>query len=168
MDTSVARMLLLIAVIGLGFGRLITARISDHSFAEGLMLTSAAMLSVVSVIHPEAPFTDYIVPILLLIACYHCQPMFQRVSRLTAARALKPLPMINEQMAFVQNSESMALVLIDNGNVRDDNLHKIGQTPLWLRQELRKFGYRDIRKVAYLTLDKNGNFFLDLKQDANV
>lgn len=168
MDTSVARMLTVIIVIGFGFGRLITARISDHSFAEGLILASAAMLSVASVITPEAPFTDYIVPILLLVTGYRCQPLLTRVNRLTAARALRPLPTVSDQTAFLQTSESMALVLIDNGNVRDDNLHKIGQTPLWLRQELRKFGYRDIRKVAYLTLDKNGNFFLDLKKDAKV
>ncbi|MFT8362010.1 MAG: YetF domain-containing protein [Sporolactobacillus sp.] len=168
MDTSVARMLTVIIVIGFGFGRLITARISDHSFAEGLMLAAATILSVVSVATPEDPFTDYIVPILLLVAGYRCQPLLQRISRLSALLALKPLSTASGQTAFVQPPEPMALVLIDNGIVRDDNLHKIGQTPLWLRQELRKFGYRDIRQVAYLTLDKNGNFFLDLKQDIYV
>lgn len=57
----------------------------------------------------------------------------------------------------------MSLPLIINGKVSEENLKKIDQTSLWLRQELRKFGYRDIKEIAYLVIDESGNFFIDLK-----
>lgn len=58
----------------------------------------------------------------------------------------------------------MGLSLIENGKVRGDNLKQIGKTQLWLRQELRKFGYRNIRQVNYLTMDSLGNFYMDLNK----
>ncbi|WKB36853.1 DUF421 domain-containing protein [Terrilactibacillus sp. S3-3] len=62
-----------------------------------------------------------------------------------------------------ETNTPVSLPLIINGKVCEENLKKIDQTSLWLRQELRKFGYRDIKKIAYLVIDESGNFFVDLK-----
>ncbi|MBU8905500.1 DUF421 domain-containing protein [Desertibacillus haloalkaliphilus] len=52
--------------------------------------------------------------------------------------------------------------LILDGEIQQQHLEKINQTQLWLRQELRKLGYRDIKKISYCSVDKNGSFFIDL------
>jgi uncharacterized membrane protein YcaP (DUF421 family) len=57
------------------------------------------------------------------------------------------------------------LPLIIDGKVQDENLEAIERTPLWLRQELRKVGFRDIKKISYCILDNNGTFFVDVKDE---
>lgn len=59
----------------------------------------------------------------------------------------------------------MPLPLILDGKIQEENLQKINKTPLWLRQQLRKLGYRDIKKVSYCSLDGYNTFFVDLKDE---
>lgn len=53
------------------------------------------------------------------------------------------------------------LPLILDGKVQKQTLDRIHQTPLWLRQQLRKLGYKDIKKISYCALKKDGTFFID-------
>lgn len=55
--------------------------------------------------------------------------------------------------------------LILDGKVQDEHLEQIGKTPLWLRQELRKLGYKDIKKISYCSLNDNQTFFVDIKDE---
>lgn len=55
--------------------------------------------------------------------------------------------------------------LILDGKVQDEHLGQIGKTPLWLRQELRKLGYKDIKKISYCSLKDNQTFFVDIKDE---
>ncbi len=59
----------------------------------------------------------------------------------------------------------MPLPLILDGKVQDDHLEQINQTPLWLRQQMRKIGYRDIKKISYCALKDKDTFFVDLKDE---
>ncbi|MCM3712681.1 DUF421 domain-containing protein [Halalkalibacter oceani] len=58
----------------------------------------------------------------------------------------------------------MPLPLILDGKVQEDHLKQINQTSLWLRQQMRKLGYRDIKKISYCALKDQDTFFVDLKQ----
>jgi uncharacterized membrane protein YcaP (DUF421 family) len=51
--------------------------------------------------------------------------------------------------------------LILDGAIEGDNLQRINKTNLWLRQELKKRGYRDIKKISFCSYE-NGKFFIDL------
>ncbi|WP_417281538.1 DUF421 domain-containing protein [Camelliibacillus cellulosilyticus] len=64
-----------------------------------------------------------------------------------------------------EENASLPLPLVLDGKVQEENLKAIDKTPLWLRQELRKIGYRDLKKLSYCVLDQNGTFFVDLKDD---
>lgn len=55
--------------------------------------------------------------------------------------------------------------LIKDGKIQEDQLKRINRTNLWLRQELRKLGYRDIKKITYCTIDGNGELFVDIKDE---
>lgn len=60
--------------------------------------------------------------------------------------------------------EQINLPLILDGIVQEDHLQQIHKTNLWLRQELRKLGYRDIKKISFCTYE-NGIFYVDIKDD---
>lgn len=55
--------------------------------------------------------------------------------------------------------------LIKDGRVQEDQLKRIHKTNLWLRQELRKLGYRDIKNITYCSIDEQGKLFVDIKDD---
>ncbi|MEH7074174.1 DUF421 domain-containing protein [Neobacillus drentensis] len=54
--------------------------------------------------------------------------------------------------------------LILDGNIEEENLKRINKTNLWLRQELKKKGYRDIKKISFCSFE-NGKFFIDLQDE---
>ncbi|RYL93900.1 hypothetical protein EWI07_06960 [Sporolactobacillus sp. THM7-4] len=176
MGTAAARTLLLILLLLAGFGELMSAKMVERTFSEFLLVLTAAELSFFAVIRPEEPLALFIIPLLLLIIIYRVRTLVFRTVRgkmeTTASslsvknpcNLLRPLDHKAEQpFSMVRPPSKMGLPLIERGKVRGDNLKHIGRTPLWLRQELRKFGYRDIRQVNYLTIDDSGNFYMDLK-----
>ncbi|MDN4526262.1 YetF domain-containing protein [Fictibacillus fluitans] len=55
-------------------------------------------------------------------------------------------------------------VILD-GKIQEDHLKKLGKTALWLRQELRKMGIRDTKKITLCTINKNGTLYVDQKDD---
>jgi uncharacterized membrane protein YcaP (DUF421 family) len=58
----------------------------------------------------------------------------------------------------------ITIPLIMDGTVDEENLRKINKTNLWLRQELKKRGYRDIKKISFCSYE-NGKFFIDLSDE---
>ncbi|WP_332694239.1 DUF421 domain-containing protein [Halalkalibacter lacteus] len=63
------------------------------------------------------------------------------------------------------NGPRMPLPLILDGKIQDEHLQQINQTQLWLRQQMRKIGYRDIKKISYCALKDRDTFFVDLKDE---
>ncbi|MGG0716350.1 DUF421 domain-containing protein [Robertmurraya massiliosenegalensis] len=61
-----------------------------------------------------------------------------------------------------QNEGSYTIPLIIDGEIQEKNLERIDKNMLWIRQELRKRGYRDIKKISFCSY-QNGEFFIDLK-----
>jgi uncharacterized membrane protein YcaP (DUF421 family) len=69
-----------------------------------------------------------------------------------------------ENMKETHNPEKggdITIPLILDGEIDEENLRRIGKTNLWLRQELRKKGYKDIKKISFCSFE-NGKFFIDL------
>ncbi|WP_017728628.1 DUF421 domain-containing protein [Halalkalibacterium ligniniphilum] len=64
-----------------------------------------------------------------------------------------------------QNESMMPLPLILDGKIQEDHLEKLNKTSLWLRQELRKLGYREIKKISYCAVYDDNSFFVDLKDE---
>ncbi len=63
------------------------------------------------------------------------------------------------------NGPRMPLPLILDGKIQDEHLEQINQTQLWLRQQMRKIGYRDIKKISYCALKDRDTFFVDIKDE---
>jgi len=64
-----------------------------------------------------------------------------------------------------ETKSQLPLPLILDGKIQEDHLRKINQTPLWLRQELRKLGYRDVKKISYCAYHDNQTFYVDIKDE---
>lgn len=60
---------------------------------------------------------------------------------------------------------TMPVPLILDGKVQTDSLEQINKTELWLRQQLKKLGYRDIKQISYCSLDEDNIFYVDEKED---
>jgi len=54
--------------------------------------------------------------------------------------------------------------LIIDGKIQEENVERIGKNPFWLRQELRKLGFKDIKKISYCVWNSDGTFFVDMKE----
>jgi uncharacterized membrane protein YcaP (DUF421 family) len=55
----------------------------------------------------------------------------------------------------------ITIPLIIDGCIEEENLNRINKTNFWLRQELKKLGYRDVKKISFCSYE-NGKFFVDL------
>lgn len=58
----------------------------------------------------------------------------------------------------------ITIPLIVDGVIEEENLGRINKTNLWLRQELKKKGYRDIKKISFCSYE-NGKFFVDIMDE---
>jgi uncharacterized membrane protein YcaP (DUF421 family) len=65
-----------------------------------------------------------------------------------------------DQNNQVKNGD-ITIPLIIDGAINEENLKRIQKTNLWLRQELKKRGYDDIKKISFCSFE-NGNFFIDI------
>ncbi len=55
--------------------------------------------------------------------------------------------------------------LIIDGKIQEEQLKRINQTPLWIRQQMRKLGYRDIKSISYCALKSPYTFFVEGKRE---
>ncbi|WP_045522912.1 DUF421 domain-containing protein [Neobacillus niacini] len=58
----------------------------------------------------------------------------------------------------------ITIPLIIDGCIEEENLIRINKTNLWLRQELKKMGYKDVRKISFCSFE-NGKFFVDIMDE---
>ncbi|TYS68902.1 DUF421 domain-containing protein [Sutcliffiella horikoshii] len=66
-----------------------------------------------------------------------------------------------EEATLAGEEDSMNLPLVMDGVIQEEHLKNIGKTNLWLRQQLRTLGYKEIQNISYCSYD-NGVFFIDL------
>jgi uncharacterized membrane protein YcaP (DUF421 family) len=59
----------------------------------------------------------------------------------------------------------MILPLVLDGKVLEDNLEKVDKTAFWLRQELKKAGFKDIKGISFCTLNEDGSLYVDEKNE---
>lgn len=57
------------------------------------------------------------------------------------------------------------LPLILDGKVQNQSLERIKQTPLWLRQQMRALGFKDIKNISYCEINPDGTFYVDEKDE---
>lgn len=170
METATARILFILICLGIGFRNLYGTRLADLAPADLMAVLMASGTGTMAVIRPETPLQVFLAPLAALILVYQVSRMISGFPVSDKGIPAAAVPAADEALHVIPVSQRsgpppMALPLIENGKIRTDNLNKLNRTQLWLRRELRHFGYRDMRQIRYLTIDRSGNFFMDLKKD---
>ncbi|MCF6138070.1 DUF421 domain-containing protein [Pseudalkalibacillus berkeleyi] len=57
------------------------------------------------------------------------------------------------------------LPLVLDGKIQEEHLKRLNKSELWLRQELKKLGYRELKKISFCSLESDGIFFIDSKDE---
>lgn len=70
-----------------------------------------------------------------------------------------------EKEKNVKKEGDITIPLIIDGVINEDHLTSMNKTNLWLRQELRKLGYQDIKKISFCSFE-NGRFFIDMMDES--
>jgi uncharacterized membrane protein YcaP (DUF421 family) len=77
-------------------------------------------------------------------------------------------PLTPKDINVATNYIGMVHILIVNGKIMKENLSQIGLTEAWLMEQLKSKEADDLREIVLATLDTNGNFYIDQKNDANI
>ncbi|RDU35079.1 hypothetical protein DRW41_20070 [Neobacillus piezotolerans] len=59
----------------------------------------------------------------------------------------------------------ITMPLIIDGVIQEENLRRINKTSFWLRQELKKQGASEIKKISFCSYDQ-GEFYIDKKDES--
>ncbi|PYZ98808.1 hypothetical protein CR205_09620 [Alteribacter lacisalsi] len=78
---------------------------------------------------------------------------------------LSVIKRMKEEAESNDHQACLPLPLVLDGKVQNQHLEKMNRTPLWLRQQLRKLGYRDIKKISYCMMTGENQFYIDEKQE---
>lgn len=61
---------------------------------------------------------------------------------------------------------NLALTLIIDGRIQQENLNELGKDMEWLYEQLRKKGYQEINRISFCNYNQNENeFYIDLKDE---
>ncbi|OLS41569.1 DUF421 domain-containing protein [Bacillus sp. MRMR6] len=74
------------------------------------------------------------------------------------------LSVIEKDKSNPNKDGDITIPLVVDGAIDDENIKRINKTNLWLRQELKKKGYRDIKKISFCSYE-NGKFFVDIMDE---
>ena len=91
--------------------------------------------------------------------------MLETTGKLSVFPKAAKQPVTPSDLGVVTPRTSLPLPLIVDGQVLDGNLEKIGKTRFWLRGELEKYGYSDLKKIFYCSIDNPGEIWFDPKDD---
>jgi len=69
-----------------------------------------------------------------------------------------------EKQKNKKKQPELQVPLVVDGMIQEGNLETINKTNLWLRQQLRKLGYKEIKDISLCTFGK-GIFFIDVKDE---
>jgi uncharacterized membrane protein YcaP (DUF421 family) len=61
-----------------------------------------------------------------------------------------------------EENGSLALPLIVDGEIQEDNLYLIDKSRAWLLQELKEKGYKETKEISFCSY-QNGEFYIDIK-----
>ena len=69
-----------------------------------------------------------------------------------------------EDMNLEAKYQGIPYELVIDGNIMEENLKKIGKNYVWLKNEVKKFGYLP-EEALVVTIDANGEIFSQKKDD---
>jgi uncharacterized membrane protein YcaP (DUF421 family) len=79
---------------------------------------------------------------------------------ITINRYAKYKPVTNEDMKLKIDEEEPTILIVDEGQVKEDALDAIGKSEQWLRSELDQLGYGNLKELLYCEWSSTEGFFI--------
>jgi uncharacterized membrane protein YcaP (DUF421 family) len=57
------------------------------------------------------------------------------------------------------------LPLVLDGKIQNEHLKRMNKTPEWIKDELRKLGFHEIKQISFCSLNKDGGLYVDIKDE---
>lgn len=84
---------------------------------------------------------------------------------ITVNQYAKYKPVANEDMNLEKAEEEPSVLLIDNGQIKDEMLDIINKTEAWLKSEMERLGHVNLRRILYCEWSKTEGFFMKTYED---
>jgi uncharacterized membrane protein YcaP (DUF421 family) len=79
---------------------------------------------------------------------------------ITINRYAKYKPVTNEDMKLKIDEEEPTILIVDEGQLKEDALDAIGKSEQWLRSELDQLGYGNLKELLYCEWSSTEGFFI--------
>jgi uncharacterized membrane protein YcaP (DUF421 family) len=79
---------------------------------------------------------------------------------ITINQYAKYKPVTNENMKLKIDEEEPTILIVDEGQVKEDALDAIGKSEQWLRSELDQLGYGNLKELLYCEWSSTEGFFI--------
>jgi uncharacterized membrane protein YcaP (DUF421 family) len=79
---------------------------------------------------------------------------------ITINQYAKYKPVTNEDMELKIDEEEPTILIVDEGQVKEDALDAIGKSEQWLRSELDQLGYGNLKELLYCEWSSTEGFFI--------
>lgn len=89
--------------------------------------------------------------------------ILETTGKLSVFPKAEKLPLTPEDLNIQVVRTGLPLCLVIDGIVMDENLERIGKTRFWLKGEVEKHGYKDFKKLFYVSIDNRGRLYIDPK-----
>lgn len=72
-------------------------------------------------------------------------------------------PATPEQLGMTVQEADYPVIVINDGRIMTENLHRVGRDRRWLQAELKKRGIKEAAQVYIMTVDSSGKVFFSAK-----
>jgi uncharacterized membrane protein YcaP (DUF421 family) len=181
--TIVARTIFLYFLIVLIFRLMGKREIGELSILDLVVFLMIAEMAVMAIEDTKDPLIHTIIPMFLLmiiqISLAYLSLKNQIDDLMIQLRDKNISSVADVEFAILEPSGKLSVIekqkdrkiqsglqipLIVDGKIQEENLQSINKNNLWLRQQLRKLGYNDIKQISLCTF-RGGIFFIDLKDE---
>lgn len=139
--------------------------VHDLFLFDFVLLIMVAQLAVSMILDRNRPIMETALPIGLLLFIQFLFSRSTQKEKTLGTQQSEKNPLFIKREANDEFQESLPVPLIIDGRIQEEQLQKINQTSLWIRQQMRMLGYRDIKKISYCALKGQHTFFVDVKEE---
>ena len=74
-------------------------------------------------------------------------------------------PLKKEDLLPSRRVSRLPIPLVIDSQIQRDSLKMIGQDEAWLRDQLQRYGYKDLDQVFFVSVDHTGKLYVDARDD---
>lgn len=74
-------------------------------------------------------------------------------------------PLLKEDLLPTRRISRLPVSLVIDSKIQQDSLKRLGLDEEWLRDQLQRYGHKDLNKVFFVSIDDKGKLYVDSRKD---